>query len=64
MGLLKLKAWYESMLSKAKHQGIVTGWTDMFEHYRDAVRPADLPLFAGDYWVEALARHAEHVHRA
>lgn len=36
----------------------------MFDHCRNAVRPTDLPIMAGDYWLDALTRHAEHVNRA
>ncbi|KAJ1625437.1 histone acetylation protein-domain-containing protein [Pavlovales sp. CCMP2436] len=42
MGLLKLKAWYESMLRKAKAQGIVSHYGDMWEQFRDATDPAQV----------------------
>ena len=52
------------MLRKAKERGIVAHYGDMYEHFRDATDPAQLPLFSGDYWVDALARHAAHVERS
>lgn len=52
------------MLRKAQAQGIVERWSDMYDHFRDATEPTSLPLFSGDYWVEALARHAAHVCRS
>jgi len=47
----RLRSWYITLLRKAKHEGIVTHITNLWDqHFKSDLDVSCVPYFEGDYW--------------
>ena len=45
-----LRKWYQTMLEKAKGEGIVSKWTTFYQRYFSTPKSLVAPCFDGDFW--------------